>query len=282
MVWYEWQEPLDVSRISVFFSDRTEALVPSPPLAARASLPGSDMKIRRYCVLSIDQSWNVKEKMNSKNVGGGRYLYLSSWNVKNNLQLSTFKFPKYKNRILPPPPQGLHFGSKKSGKTVYFLTEVKTWSPRITTPIPTTTYTLPLNQYALWLRRREGHRRVKNAHRNCHLKGGGGGIGKGNKKCPKSTLFADNTWGLLTTKQTKPRPVASAASNHITPGQVRGDCGRVYSNKKVSQHYKKCPTTIPIHLNQLCLNIKNTPPPPHLNQGIRGTLHLSLLQLYQD
>ena len=34
------------------------------------------------------------------------------------------------------------------------------------------------------------------------------------KKSPKSTLSADNTQGLIKTKQAKPRPVASVASNH--------------------------------------------------------------------
>ena len=34
-------------------------------------------------------------------------------------------------------------------------------------------------------------------------------------KKPKSTLLADNTRGLRTTKQTKPKLVASAASNPI-------------------------------------------------------------------
>ena len=36
------------------------------------------------------------------------------------------------------------------------------------------------------------------------------------QKKPKSTLLADNTQGLITTKQTKPRPVAFEASNLIT------------------------------------------------------------------
>ena len=36
------------------------------------------------------------------------------------------------------------------------------------------------------------------------------------QKEPKSTLLA-NTRGLITTKQTKPRPVASAAPHLITP-----------------------------------------------------------------
>ena len=35
------------------------------------------------------------------------------------------------------------------------------------------------------------------------------------QKKPKSTLLADNTQGLITTKQTKPRPVASAAPHPI-------------------------------------------------------------------
>ena len=44
------------------------------------------------------------------------------------------------------------------------------------------------------------------------------------KKKPKSTLLADNTQGLITTKQTKPGPVASAAPYHITPADVRIRC----------------------------------------------------------
>ena len=52
--------------------------------------------------------------------------------------------------------------------------------------------------------------------------GGGGKIGKFFEiKQPKSTLLADNTQGLITTKQTKPRPVASAASHPITPAYGR-------------------------------------------------------------
>ena len=49
---------------------------------------------------------------------------------------------------------------------------------------------------------------------------GGGGVkleNLWNKKRPKQTLLADNTWGLITKKQTKPRPVASAAPHPITP-----------------------------------------------------------------
>ena len=41
---------------------------------------------------------------------------------------------------------------------------------------------------------------------------------RGTKKKPKSTLLADNIRGLITTKQTKPRPVASAA-----PHSIRGN-----------------------------------------------------------
>ena len=47
----------------------------------------------------------------------------------------------------------------------------------------------------------------------------GGGVNKNNmkqKKKPKSTLFADKTQGLITTKQTKPRQVASAAPHPRT------------------------------------------------------------------
>ena len=36
----------------------------------------------------------------------------------------------------------------------------------------------------------------------------------GKLESPKSTLLADNTQGLITTKQTKPGPVTSAASHH--------------------------------------------------------------------
>ena len=35
------------------------------------------------------------------------------------------------------------------------------------------------------------------------------------EKKPKSALLADNTQGLITTKQTKPKPVASAAPHLI-------------------------------------------------------------------
>ena len=49
------------------------------------------------------------------------------------------------------------------------------------------------------------------------VRGEGGGEVKfenlWNKKSPKSTLLADNTEGLITTKQTKPRPVASELEN---------------------------------------------------------------------
>ena len=44
-----------------------------------------------------------------------------------------------------------------------------------------------------------------------------------NKKKPKSTLLADNKQGLITTKQTKPKPVASRAPHSITPA---GDGGK--------------------------------------------------------
>ena len=41
-----------------------------------------------------------------------------------------------------------------------------------------------------------------------------------NKKTPKSTLLADNnTLGLITTKQTKPGPAASAAPHPTTPAK---------------------------------------------------------------
>ena len=36
------------------------------------------------------------------------------------------------------------------------------------------------------------------------------------QKSPKSTLMADNAQGLITTKQTQSRPVASAAPHPIT------------------------------------------------------------------
>ena len=39
------------------------------------------------------------------------------------------------------------------------------------------------------------------------------------KKHPKSTLLADNARRLITTKQTKPMPVASAAPHPITPAK---------------------------------------------------------------
>ena len=40
------------------------------------------------------------------------------------------------------------------------------------------------------------------------------------QQSPKSTLLADNTRNLITTKQTKLRPVASAAPHPITPAHV--------------------------------------------------------------
>ena len=62
------------------------------------------------------------------------------------------------------------------------------------------------------------------------------------KKKPNSTLLADNTRGLITTKQTKSRPVASAASHPITPasaaphprggGVYRGDSNVVEKEEK--------------------------------------------------
>ena len=53
------------------------------------------------------------------------------------------------------------------------------------------------------------------------------------QKSPKSTLLADNTRGLITTKQTKTRPVASAirisslssVQNKQKPGQSEGKIG---------------------------------------------------------
>ena len=48
-------------------------------------------------------------------------------------------------------------------------------------------------------------------------RGGGGKLENFETKKPKSTLLADNTGGLRTTKQTKPRPVASVAPHPITP-----------------------------------------------------------------
>ena len=52
-----------------------------------------------------------------------------------------------------------------------------------------------------------------------HHQSGGSKIGKFMKqKKPKSTLLADNTQGLITTKQTTPRPVASAAPRPIGGG----------------------------------------------------------------
>ena len=50
------------------------------------------------------------------------------------------------------------------------------------------------------------------------LYGGGGEVEKliYETKKPKSNLLASNTRALITTKQTKPRPVASAAPHHIT------------------------------------------------------------------
>ena len=54
-----------------------------------------------------------------------------------------------------------------------------------------------------------------NCEKNPQKAWGGGGRGDGKideiKKKPKSTLLAENTRGLITTKQTKLRPVASAA-----------------------------------------------------------------------
>ena len=52
--------------------------------------------------------------------------------------------------------------------------------------------------------------------------GGGGLENLWNNKRPKinSTLLADNTRGLIKTKQTKSRPVASASPHLITPAHV--------------------------------------------------------------
>ena len=52
-----------------------------------------------------------------------------------------------------------------------------------------------------------------------------------NKKKPKSTLLADNTQGLKTTKQ-KPRTIASAAPHPITPAGVGGGVTLNYKTKK--------------------------------------------------
>ena len=59
------------------------------------------------------------------------------------------------------------------------------------------------------------------------MRGGGSKIGqfmKQKKKNLKSTLLADNT-ELITTKQTKPGPVASAAPHPITPEKEKGGGG---------------------------------------------------------
>ena len=51
------------------------------------------------------------------------------------------------------------------------------------------------------------------------------------QKEPKSTLLADNILGLITAKQTKLRPVATAAPHPITPA-YGGVNGKIYENKK--------------------------------------------------
>ena len=53
------------------------------------------------------------------------------------------------------------------------------------------------------------------------------------KKPPKSTLLADNTGGLRTTKQTQLRPVASAAPHPITQGGGGGWREREEERKRV-------------------------------------------------
>ena len=72
--------------------------------------------------------------------------------------------------------------------------------------------------------------------------GGESKIDKFMKKKPKSTLLADNTQGLITTKQTKPRPVASATPHPITPAYVkrRKFRWRICKIGKFMQHSRIC------------------------------------------
>ena len=70
-------------------------------------------------------------------------------------------------------------------------------------------------------------------------RGRGSEIGKFMKrKNPKSTLLADNTQGLITTKQTKLRPVASAAPSHHSSGAGMGV--NISSILKLVPTFKRC------------------------------------------
>ena len=85
----------------------------------------------------------------------------------------------------------------------------------------------------------------------CYQAWGGGEKLKNlrNKKSPKSTLLADNTRGLRTTKQTKPTPVAFAASHPITPASkmkeilMKNIGEKVLITNRMIWKYKKKKTT---------------------------------------
>ena len=63
--------------------------------------------------------------------------------------------------------------------------------------------------------------------------GGGGKIGTLRNTKPKSTLLSDNTEGLITTKQTRLRPVASAAPiTSVRGGGVNGG--------NIALHWRGC------------------------------------------
>ena len=94
--------------------------------------------------------------------------------------------------------------------------------------------------------------RVSVSRSNDAALGGGGKIGKymkQKKNKPKSTLFTDNTQGLITTKQTKLKPVASADQIEYRRGYL------------------------PIHglWAHFKLSLKITPrPPPWRKTGVQG------------
>ena len=161
--------------------------------------------------------------------------------------------------ISPPPPSiiflatplsqlcpKLHFGSKQSLKIIDILQvffEPK-WSP---------TLSPPHQAYTPWRKFAAVRGRWS---RGCCLFGNagvGGNIGKLMKQNkPKSTLLADNTRGLIT-KQTKPRPVASAAPHPITPAVGGGGGnwkfsggGRASLRFKKRLHFSKIPRKLSI------------------------------------
>ena len=67
---------------------------------------------------------------------------------------------------------------------------------------------------------------------------------KQKKRSPKSTLLADNTRGVRTTKQTKPRPVTLAAQGDEGATKYRPDKPRLSMSHNYSFYLKRCPPIV--------------------------------------